>query len=96
MLSPGDRSYDAIGLMKQVSEQTAVQYANAHEILENQTHKALLPRDASGNDRDEEQENNDPNNQPVSHSHLSSNALVKLDLSNPLIHIFTCLHFLES
>ncbi|MED6110735.1 hypothetical protein PIB30_045596 [Stylosanthes scabra] len=77
-MSPCDRSYDAIGLMKQVSEQTAAQYANAHEILENETPKALS-KDASGpgNNRDENKENNDPQKQPGNHSQLTSKALVE-------------------
>nr|KYP65183.1 Myb-related protein 3R-1 [Cajanus cajan] len=75
-LSPGDRSYDAIGLMKQISEQTAAQYASAHEILGNETPKAL-PKDASGIDRDGDQENIDPQNQHRNHSQLASSALVE-------------------
>ncbi|KAF7830131.1 transcription factor MYB3R-1-like [Senna tora] len=51
-MSPGDRSYDAIGLMKQVKEQTAAAYASAQEILEKETPKA---KDASGNARDVDQ-----------------------------------------
>lgn len=41
-MSPGDRSYDAIGLMKQISEHTAAAYANAHEVLGNETPETLL------------------------------------------------------
>lgn len=77
-MSPRDRSYDAIGLMKQISEQTAATYANAQEILGDETPKALK-KDASGN-KVGDQENNDPQNQPGNHSQLASNALVKLDL----------------
>lgn len=79
-MSPGDRSYDAIGLMKQISEQTAAQYASAHEILGNETPKAL-PKDAPGNNRDGDQENNDLHSQHGNHSQLASSALVKLKLS---------------
>lgn len=32
-MSPGDRSYDAYGLMRQLSEHTAAVVAEAHEIL---------------------------------------------------------------
>ena len=81
-MSPCDRSYDAIGLMKQVSEQTAAQYANAHEILGNETPKAL-PKDVPGNNRDENKENNNP--QPGNHSQLASKALVKLDFPDTLV-----------
>ncbi|XP_062098781.1 transcription factor MYB3R-1-like [Humulus lupulus] len=40
--SPGDRSYDAIGLMKQISEHTAAAYANAQVVLGNDTPKSLM------------------------------------------------------
>ncbi|KAK7260733.1 hypothetical protein RIF29_27014 [Crotalaria pallida] len=73
--SPGDRSYDAIGLMKQVCEQTAATYANAQEILGNETPKASK-KDASGN-KDGNEENDDPCKQPGNHSQLASNALME-------------------
>ncbi|KAL2346906.1 hypothetical protein Fmac_000906 [Flemingia macrophylla] len=75
-MSPADRSYDAIGLMKQISEQTAAQYASAQEILGNETPKALA-KDTSGIDRDGDQENIDPHNQDRNHSQLASSALVE-------------------
>ncbi|KAK4277016.1 hypothetical protein QN277_015086 [Acacia crassicarpa] len=75
LMSPGDRSYDAIGWMKQVKEQTAAAYANAEEILEIDTPKA---KDASGNAGDGDQERRDPNNQPGNQCQLaSSNALME-------------------
>ncbi|XP_054795038.1 transcription factor MYB3R-1-like [Prosopis cineraria] len=75
LMSPGDRSYDAIGWMKQVKEQTAAAYANAEEILEIDTPKA---KDASGNAGDVDQERRDPHNQPGNHFQLaSSNALME-------------------
>nr|XP_027190416.1 transcription factor MYB3R-1 isoform X2 [Cicer arietinum] len=70
--SPGGKGYDAIGWMKHIGEQTAAQYANAQEILEIETPKAL-PKYASGND----QENIDPHNQHGNHSKSASNALVE-------------------
>ncbi|XP_019447483.1 PREDICTED: myb-related protein 3R-1-like isoform X2 [Lupinus angustifolius] len=48
LMSPGDRSYDAIGLMKQVGEQNAATYANAQEILGDETPK-VLKKETSGN-----------------------------------------------
>ncbi|KAE9586500.1 putative transcription factor MYB-HB-like family [Lupinus albus] len=57
LMSPGDRSYDAIGLMKQVGEQTAATYANAQEILGDETPK-VLKTETSGN-KDGNQENNE-------------------------------------
>ena len=65
----GERSYDAIGLLKQVGEQTAATYENAQELLKNDTPKAV-PEDASGND----------NSPSANNSKLTSNALVKLNL----------------
>lgn len=41
-MSPGDRSYDAIGLMKEVGEHTAAACANAQEVLGNETPQSLL------------------------------------------------------
>jgi len=78
-MSPGDRSYDAIGLMKQINEQTAAQYASAHAILGNETPKAL-PRGKSRNDGDEDRDDIDPNNQHGDHSQSASSALVKFNL----------------
>ncbi|WVZ20843.1 hypothetical protein V8G54_008165 [Vigna mungo] len=75
-MSPGDRSYDAIGLMKQINEQTAAQYASAHEILGNETPKAL-PKGKSRNDGDEDREDIDPNNQRGDCSQSASSALVE-------------------
>ncbi|RHN77713.1 putative transcription factor MYB-HB-like family [Medicago truncatula] len=62
----GERSYDAIGLLKQVGEQTAATYENAQELLKNDTPKAV-PKDASGND----------NSPSANNSKLTSNALVE-------------------
>ena len=73
-MSPGDRSYDAIGLMKQISEQTAAAYANAQEVLGNETPQTLVKK---RRDRDtQEQENNVPSNQLGNRSNLHQNILV--------------------
>ncbi|KAI4337473.1 hypothetical protein L6164_015887 [Bauhinia variegata] len=74
-MSPNERSYDAIGLMKQISEQTASAYANAQEILGNETPKALL-KDASENDSDVDHENKD-HTRTGNHTQLGSNALIE-------------------
>ncbi|CAI8605658.1 unnamed protein product [Vicia faba] len=72
----GDRSYDAIGLLKEVGEQTAATYENAQEILNNDTPKAL-PRGGGtpGDDKNSDDENDDSNN--ANNSKLTSNALVE-------------------
>ncbi|KAJ0556102.1 putative transcription factor MYB-HB-like family [Helianthus annuus] len=42
--SPGEISYDALGLMKQLSEHTASAYANAREVLGDETPDSVLKR----------------------------------------------------
>nr|GEY46907.1 Myb-related protein 3R-1 [Tanacetum cinerariifolium] len=42
--SPGERSYDALGLMKQLSEQSALAYANAWEVLGDETPDSLVKK----------------------------------------------------
>ncbi|VFQ97678.1 unnamed protein product [Cuscuta campestris] len=42
LFSPGERSYDALGLMKQLSEQTAGTFADAQEILGDETPESIL------------------------------------------------------
>lgn len=70
LMSPGDRSYDAIGLMKQISEQTAAAYANAQEVLENEAPKTL--RKGRFNQDTQLQENNEQGTR----SHLPQSILV--------------------
>lgn len=70
-MSPGDRSYDAIGLMKQISEQTAAAYANAQEVLESGTPKTLL-KEIFNRDTQEQD-----NNQQGTRSNLPQNILVR-------------------
>ncbi|XP_057718381.1 transcription factor MYB3R-1-like [Arachis stenosperma] len=74
LMSSGNRSYDAIGLMKQISEKTAATYANAQEVLENKTPKAL-PKNASLNDKEGGQEDNDLQKQPAKHSQMERRIL---------------------
>ncbi|KAI3687084.1 hypothetical protein L1987_80775 [Smallanthus sonchifolius] len=44
LMSPGERSYDALGLMKQLSEHTASAYANAREVLGDETPDSILKK----------------------------------------------------
>ncbi|XP_074335698.1 transcription factor MYB3R-1-like isoform X2 [Apium graveolens] len=46
-MSPGERSYDAIGLMKQLSEHTASTFADAQEVLGDETPDSLLKKRCS-------------------------------------------------
>jgi len=43
-MSPGERSYDAIGLMKHLSEHSATAYADALEVLGNDTPESILKK----------------------------------------------------
>lgn len=43
-VSPRERSYDALGLMKQLSEHTATAYATAQEVLGDETPDSLLTK----------------------------------------------------
>ncbi|THF98981.1 hypothetical protein TEA_022303 [Camellia sinensis var. sinensis] len=56
-MSPGDRSYDAIGLMKQLSEHTAAAFADAQEVLGDATPETVL-KERCSNHQNPEQENN--------------------------------------
>ncbi|KAJ6674099.1 MYB PROTEIN-RELATED [Salix viminalis] len=63
-MSPGDRSYDAIALMKELSEHTASAYADALEVLGKDTPESILKEKRHSNDQNGDQENR---------SHLASN-----------------------
>lgn len=43
-MSPGERSYDALGLMKHLSEHSATAYADALEVLGNDTPETILKK----------------------------------------------------
>lgn len=81
-MSPGDRSYDALALMKQLSEHTASAYADALEVLGNETPETIL-KERCSNDQNVEQENNRAqNNQLENHSQLASHVSVWLAVQN--------------
>lgn len=74
-MSPGDRSYDAIGLMKQLSEHTAAAYADAMEVLGNDTSGKSVNEGNTKTLSLDEESNNVTHNEPES-DHLASNILV--------------------
>lgn len=41
-MSPRERSYDALGLMKELSEHTATAYATAQEVLGDETPDSII------------------------------------------------------
>ncbi|KAJ6354545.1 hypothetical protein OIU77_005202 [Salix suchowensis] len=60
-MSPGDRSYDAIALMKELSEHTASAYADALEVLGKDTPESILKEKRHSNDQNGDQENRSSN-----------------------------------
>ncbi|KAF5726200.1 myb family transcription factor family protein [Tripterygium wilfordii] len=74
LMSPGERSYDAIGLMKQLSEHTSAAYADALEVLGNDTPETILRRKCS-NIQNLNQENHTLHNETENRPHLASNVL---------------------
>ncbi|KAK1367748.1 Myb-related protein like [Heracleum sosnowskyi] len=50
-MSPGERSYDAIGLMKQLSEHTAAAFADAQEVLGDETPDSILKKRCSNKEK---------------------------------------------
>ncbi|CAN6721372.1 unnamed protein product [Malus baccata var. baccata] len=76
-MSPGDRSYDAIGLMKQISEQSAAAYANAQEVLGNETPESLFQERVKDRDIAGLENKQGLPNQPGSASLSGSDVLVE-------------------
>lgn len=70
-MSPGDGSYDALGLMKHVSEHSASVYANAEEVLGNDT-----PKEKNINAGNLERKNKQSDQLTGTTSSLASNVLV--------------------
>ncbi|XP_050263638.1 transcription factor MYB3R-1-like isoform X2 [Quercus robur] len=76
-MSPGDRSYDAIGLMKQISEQSAAAYANAQEVLGNETPKTLLKGKSISQGNLDRENSHMPHDPLGNRSHLAPNVLTE-------------------
>lgn len=76
-MSPGDRSLDAIGLMKQISEHTAAAYANAQEVLGNETPKTLLKEKRTNHGNLDQENNHVSHNHMGNRSHLAPNVLTE-------------------
>ncbi|KAJ0031985.1 hypothetical protein Pint_12799 [Pistacia integerrima] len=75
-MSPGERSYDAIGLMKQLSEHTAAAYADALEVLGNETSEKTVDEGNTKNlSLDQENDHVTHNEQEL--DHLASNILME-------------------
>lgn len=91
-MSPADRSYDAIGLMKQVGEHTAAACANAQEVLGNETPQSLLKgrRGKFENQYNEKKKNHVTNSQQRVRSTSAPDILVRF-----FSHLFLTLVFME-
>ncbi|CAA0810578.1 Myb-related protein 3R-1 [Striga hermonthica] len=76
-LSPGDRSYDALGLMKQVGEQSAGALANAHKILGHETPETLLEGKYTIMNKEAEKENIQSPNSHNGHLCSTSNIMTE-------------------
>lgn len=74
-MSPGDRSYDALGLMKQLSEHTAAAYADALEVLGGESSETLVNERNSKSPSMGQGIEHLPENENES-SHLDSNVMV--------------------
>ncbi|GLT48230.1 hypothetical protein SLA2020_218690 [Shorea laevis] len=77
LMSPGDRSYDAIGLMKQLSDYTAAAYAEALEVLGNETPETLVKKRLANNPDIDTENNSVPKSPMESCSLLPSNILAE-------------------
>ncbi|KAL0311991.1 UNVERIFIED_CONTAM: Transcription factor R-4 [Sesamum radiatum] len=75
-MSPGERSYDAIGLMKQLGEQTAGAFADAQKVLGDETPESLVKAKCSTNQEAEKENNCSPNSQTEHRSILASSFMV--------------------
>lgn len=75
MMSPAERSYDALGLMKQLSEQTASAFANAQAVLGDETPETILKKKSLRNENGEKESTNVSNCEPEHHSLTASNIM---------------------
>ena len=71
-MSPKDTSYDAIGLMKQLSEHTAAAFADAQEVLGDETPETILKQRCFNSQKSDHEKYVRTGND----LHLASNVLV--------------------
>ncbi|KAI3454073.1 hypothetical protein Pfo_010736 [Paulownia fortunei] len=76
-LSPGERSYDAIGLMKQLGEQTADAFADAQKVLGDETPETIMKGKCSINQEGEKGNNYSPSSQKEHNSISASNFMTE-------------------
>lgn len=76
-MSPGDGSYDAIGLMKQLGEQTAGAFADAQKVLGDETPESIMKGKCATNNNEEKEDNN-PNSASSFMVWLSPNTIKRI------------------
>ncbi|KAF5461597.1 hypothetical protein F2P56_017677 [Juglans regia] len=76
-MSPGDRSYDAIGLMKHISEHSAAAYANAQEVLGNETPKTLKKGKCNNHGSRDQENSRVPYSHHGNRSHMAPTVLTE-------------------
>ncbi|XP_010526116.1 PREDICTED: myb-related protein 3R-1-like isoform X2 [Tarenaya hassleriana] len=76
LMSPGGRSYDALGLMKHLSEHTAATYADALEVLGNDTPETILKkRQLRKSNHGKENQYHPHDDQLENHSHTAASTV---------------------
>ncbi|KAJ8433365.1 hypothetical protein Cgig2_020445 [Carnegiea gigantea] len=75
-MSPRVRSVDALGLMKQINEQSADAYADAREVLGNETPESIMKQRILKNNKPDTESSNAVENQHEGRLRLASNISV--------------------
>ncbi|KAK9699866.1 hypothetical protein RND81_08G200400 [Saponaria officinalis] len=76
-MSPGERSFDAIGLMKQINEQGADTYADAREILGSETPESILRQRCSNKLNSEGESSNVADSELEGRPQITTNVLTE-------------------
>nr|AAP88356.1 At4g32740 [Arabidopsis thaliana] len=82
-MSPGERSYDAIGLMKHLSEHSATAYADALEVLGNDTPESILKKRQLNKSIQGKENQHQPHDQLGNRSQVECRALDFSDCGTP-------------
>ena len=77
-MSPGLRTVDALGLMKQINEQSADAYADAREVLGGETPESIMKQRTVKNEKLDTENSNAVESQHEGRLRLASNLSVSL------------------
>lgn len=86
-MSPAERSYDALGLMKQLGEQSASAFADAQAVLGDETPETLLKKKNLRNENADKESTNISNGEPEHHSPMGSNIMVRLPIYSLTVYL---------